>query len=354
MIPLKEDTLMRSFPGFQKGVNLGGWISQFAEYNEEHFDTFIKEEDIAFIAGLGFDHVRVPVDYNVLEDEEGNFKVNGFRYLEDCRAWCAANGLHMLIDLHECYGYSFDPLKKGMDRRKFFYDDNLQKRFLKLWKEIAFRFKDYPDQVAFEPLNEVVLEDVADAWNELAAQYMRTVREIAPDNWLVIGGVCYNSVLSIPLLKLPYDRKTVYNFHCYEPMIFTHQGAYWVEGMPLDFRIGYPKTLWEYREAASKLDADLGGAIQKDGIREIGQGFFEDIFIPALEKAEKDDMPLYCGEYGVIDLAAGEDKLRWLQDIHAVFQKYRIGHALWNYKEKDFGFRDDRFSDIREGFIRII
>ena len=208
--------------------------------------------------------------------------------------------------------------------------------------------------MAFEPLNEVVLEDVADAWNELAAQYMRTVREIAPDNWLVIGGVCYNSVLSIPLLKLPYDRKTVYNFHCYEPMIFTHQGAYWVEGMPLDFRIGYPKTLREYREAASKLDADLGGAIQKDGIREIGQGFFEDIFTPALEKAEKDDMPLYCGEYGVIDLAAGEDKLRWLQDIHALFQKYRIGHALWNYKEKDFGFRDDRFSDIREGFIRII
>ena len=61
---------MRSLNGFQKGVNLGGWISQFAAYDTEHFDTFITEKDIAFIAGLGFDHVRVPVDYNVLEDEE--------------------------------------------------------------------------------------------------------------------------------------------------------------------------------------------------------------------------------------------------------------------------------------------
>ena len=62
---------MRIFEGFQKGVNLGGWISQFAEYDREYFAYFITEKDIAEIAALGFDHVRVPVDYTVLEDEEG-------------------------------------------------------------------------------------------------------------------------------------------------------------------------------------------------------------------------------------------------------------------------------------------
>ena len=56
---------MREFSGFQKGVNLGGWISQFAKYDDEHFKTFITEKDIAFISSLGFDHVRVPVDYIV-------------------------------------------------------------------------------------------------------------------------------------------------------------------------------------------------------------------------------------------------------------------------------------------------
>ena len=37
---------MKKFEGFQKGVNLGGWISQFDHYSIEHFDTFITEKDI--------------------------------------------------------------------------------------------------------------------------------------------------------------------------------------------------------------------------------------------------------------------------------------------------------------------
>ena len=344
---------MRRFKGFQKGVNLGGWISQYYRRDEEYFNTFITEEDIEEIAALGFDHVRVPVDYNVLEDEEGNVLEAGFKHLEDCRRWCADRGLNMLIDLHECYGYSFDPLK-DMDRRAFFYDEALQARFLDLWREIAERFKDHADQIAFEPLNEIVLYDVAQAWNDLAGRYIELMRSIIPDCRLVIGGVCYNSVLTVPLLDLPTTEGIIYNFHCYEPLIFTHQGAYWVDGMPEDFRIGYPRTLEEYRQTGGILSADLGGAVFTEGIREIGEAFFEDIFAPAIEKAAKDDVPLYCGEYGVIDLADNADKLRWLKDIHAVMNKHGIGRALWTYKERDFGMQDEQFADIREEFIRIL
>lgn len=348
------EQMLRTMEGFQRGVNLGGWISQFDRFDEHHFATFITEKDIEEIASLGFDHVRVPVDYNVLEDEEGTAREAGFQHLENCRRWCETYGLHMLIDLHECYGYSFDPLKKGMDRKRFFYDTTLQERFFHLWDEIARRFASWPAQVAFEPLNEVVLEEVADAWNQVASQYILRMRRIVPESWIVVGGVRYNNVLSVPLLDLPLDDHVVYNFHCYEPMIFTHQGAYWMEGMPTDFRIGYPRTLAEYKEEAGHLKADLKGAIYKEGIHEIGDGFFDDIFAPAVAKAKKDNVPLYCGEYGVIDLAANPDKLRWLKDIHSAFQKYNIGHALWNYKEKDFGFQDERFKEIRDEFIRII
>ena len=344
---------MKRFEGFQKGVNLGGWISQYYRRDEEYFNTFITEEDIEEIAALGFDHVRVPVDYNVLEDEEGNVLEAGFKHLEDCRRWCADRGLNMLIDLHECYGYSFDPLK-DMDRRAFFYDEALQARFLNLWREIAERFKDHADQIAFEPLNEIVLYDVAQAWNDLAGRYIKLMRSIIPDCRLVIGGVCYNSVLTVPLLDLPTTEGIIYNFHCYEPLIFTHQGAYWVDGMPADFRIGYPRTLKEYRAAGEMLDAEVTGGVQTEGIREIGEAFFEDIFAPAIEKAAKDDVPLYCGEYGVIDLADNADKLRWLKDIHAVMNKHGIGRALWTYKERDFGMQDEQFAEIREKFIEIL
>ena len=345
---------MKQLTGFMKGVNLGGWISQFAKYDKNHFDTFITEKDIDYIASLGFDHVRVPVDYNVLEDEDGAPKEDGFNYLKNCREWCEKNHLNMLIDLHECYGYSFDPLKKDMDREKFFYDDALQARFMNLWKRIATTFKDYPNQVAFEPLNEVVLVEVADAWNEIAGRYIHMIREICPEHIIIVGGVCYNNVQSVPKLDLPVDEKVVYNFHCYEPMVFSHQSAYWMEGMPLDFHIGYPKTLEEYRRAADELPCDLGGAVFQAGIREIGPGFFEDIFAPAVEKAQKDGVCLYCGEYGVIDQADPEDRLRWMKDIHVAFEKYGIGHALCNYKQKDFGLVDESFASIKDRFIEIV
>ncbi len=345
---------MRRFEGFLKGINLGGWISQFAKYDKNHFETFITEKDIDNIKELGFDHVRVPVDYNVLEDEDGNPIEDGYKYLENCRMWCEKNGLNMLIDLHECFGYSFDPLKKDMDREKFFYDEALQDRFLALWRRIAERFKAYPDQVAFEPLNEVVLVEVADAWNKVVTRYIEMMRTIVPDSFIVVGGVCYNSVTTVPLLDIPLDDHIVYNFHCYEPIIYTHQGAYWIDNMPQDFRLDYPLTLEEYKSKGGKLAKDLAGAIYQEGISEIGEGFFEDIFAPAIKKAEKDNIPLYCGEYGVIDLAENEGRLAWMRDIHSVMKKHGIGRALWNYKEKDFGLVDESFSSIRDRFMEIL
>ena len=345
---------MKCFKGFQKGVNLGGWISQFKEYDFSHFDSFITEKDIEYISSLGFDHVRVPVDYNVLEDENGIEIERGFQYLDNCRIWCERYKLNMLIDLHECYGYSFDPLKKDMDRRRFFYDENLQSRFFALWSRIAERFKSYPNQVAFEPLNEVVLFEVKDAWNGILTKYIKLIRSIAPQSYIVVGGVFYNSVMTVQFLDVPVDSRIVYNFHCYEPTVFTHQGAYWQDQMPLDFRIGYPRSADEYRKKHEEIYKDKDSAIFMEGVSEMGVDFFEKIFEPALQKAKRDDVAIYCGEYGVIDKADNDSKIRWLQDIHSAFKKYKIGRALWNYKEKDFGLVDAKFESIKQRFIDIL
>lgn len=36
---------MKKLVGFEKGVNLGGWLSQ-GSLEKEHLDTFISEKDI--------------------------------------------------------------------------------------------------------------------------------------------------------------------------------------------------------------------------------------------------------------------------------------------------------------------
>ena len=90
----------------KKGINLGGWLSQ-CEPSIEHYETFIKEEDFKIISDLGFDHVRVPVDYNLVEEENGTY-TNGFKYIDRAISWSKKYNLNMILDLHETYGFVFD------------------------------------------------------------------------------------------------------------------------------------------------------------------------------------------------------------------------------------------------------
>jgi len=337
---------MREFTGFTKGINLGGWLSQFEEDSDLHRDTFITESDISRIASLGLDHVRLPVDYNVLETEDGEIKETGYSYIDECIYWCFKYGINVIIDLHKTYGYSFDPMDKD-DKAVFFHNKDLQERFYSLWREIAKRYGNLSDHVAFELLNEIVLPTVKDEWNEIALKCISEIRKYAPDTWIVFGGVCYNSVGSVPGLAPVSDRKVVYTFHCYEPMVFSHQGAFWVENMPTDLRISYPASLSEYREKSEQVSFDLAGLIYDDRLRDgFGPEFFEMIFEDAIRTAEERDIPLYCGEYGVIENATAEDTLHWLSDINAVFCKYNMARSYWSYKKMNFGITDDRCREL--------
>ncbi len=113
---------MRTFTGFQHGVNLGGWLSQCSG-ETEHLDTFIREEDIARIASWGMDHVRLPVDYDVLAREDG------FDRVERAVGWCRAHGLKLVLDLHKTAGFSFDA---GEHETGFFDSEAYQEQFYSL------------------------------------------------------------------------------------------------------------------------------------------------------------------------------------------------------------------------------
>ena len=344
---------MRDFAGYRHGVNLGGWLSQADGTTEEYFNTFITEDDIRAIAQMGMDHVRLPVDYNWIETDDGEVIEAGYRHIDDCVRWCRAAGLNLLIDLHKAFGYTFDPLEVNADREIFFHDAALQARFIALWRRLAQRYGER-GFVAFELLNEVVPPTVAEPWNDIANRTIKAIREYAPRAWVVVGGVRYNNVKSVPLLSAPLDEYVVYNFHCYEPMIFTHQKAYWVENMPRDLEVVYPDDLEKYKALSEQLSFDLAGTIAGQPVDALGPDFFEALFAPAIEAAERNGAPLYCGEYGVIDQAPVDSALRWLKDINTALERHGIGRALWNYKRKDFGLVDPHYDGVRDELIDII
>lgn len=342
---------MRRFEGYQKGVNLGGWLSQADEKTKEHYDTFIVREDIERIAGFGCDHVRVPVDYIVIEGEDGSMLEDGYKYIDNVISWCREFHLNVLIDMHNTFGYTFDPLEVNGDKEIFFRDEKLQERFYIMWDRISKRYANQED-VAFELLNEVISPDVKDSWNAIADKAVDVIRKNAPKAYIVIGGVCYNNVRSVPLLNPPKDDHIVYNFHCYEPMIFTHQRAYWMEEMPKDITVTYPATTLEYSEQSKGFDPNWAGAILNMKAKETNADYFAELFEPAVEAATKNNAPLYCGEYGVIDQAPAESTIKWIKDIHEAFERYGIGRSLWNYKEKDFGLIGAHYDSVRDEMVK--
>ena len=70
---------MKTFKGYMHGINLGGWLSQ-CDHTKERYDTFVVEDDIKKISEWGLDHIRVPIDYELVEDKEGNYLEEGFEY----------------------------------------------------------------------------------------------------------------------------------------------------------------------------------------------------------------------------------------------------------------------------------
>ena len=137
-------------------------------------------------------------------------------------------------------------------------------------------------------------------------------------------------------------------------MAFTHQGAYWMDKMPLDFRIKYPMPIEEYKAIAGICPSLVNGTLGTldDAIKLLKGNLFEEIFKEAILYTEKCDTYLYCGEYGVIDRADPSSSLIWLKEIHNIFEKYHIGRAIWSYKEMDFGIIGDHYKDIYDELIK--
>ena len=312
--------------GFYKGIDLGGWLSQ-CDYSEERLSGFITEPDFEKIASWGLDHVRIPFDYNIVENEDGTLNDKGFERLENAVKLAEKYGLKVVLDLHKTAGFSFDSY--SVNESGFFESEKYQQRFYAIWEKMAEIFGKNSDNVAFELLNEVTDQSFIDVWNKVVHECIKRIRVNAPDTLILVGSYWNNHANAVKDLDKPYDDKVIYNFHSYDPVEFTHQGAYWAEMIDKDKRLTFEE---------SGTDEE----------------FFEKTFACAIEKAKSEGTDLYCGEYGVINIASPEDTLKWYKTINKVFEKYGISRSAWSYKQMDFGISDEHLDSVRDELIKYL
>lgn len=190
-----------------RGVNLGGWFvlerwmkpSLFEgvegpdetifceqaenpkEKLEEHWKTFITEEDFKYIRDLGLNSVRIPIPWWAFRDVKPYYQ-HSIPYIKQALEWADKYGLKVLIDLHTApgcqNGFDNGGITGVIDWPKSQENIDLTVEVL---RDIAEQFKDAPALWGIEVLNEPHFTIDLDLIQTFYKRAYETIRSVLPN-----------------------------------------------------------------------------------------------------------------------------------------------------------------------------
>lgn len=313
----------------RRGINLSGWFAQVYDprgYTKEHFEAWNTAEDITLIKAVGFDHVRLSVNPQPMFIEGHGFEIapGPLASLDRAIEMILEHGLTVVIDLHP----------EGDFKARLAGEDAFVEEFADFWRALAKHFATTnPERVFFEVLNEPELRDRY-RWYGIQAKLATAIREGAPQHTIIAAGANWSADDELVFLEPLRDANIIYNFHFYEPHIFTHQGATWgspywphVRGLkyPAD-RPNTQKVSEGVPEAINRLFVTRYGLDSWDAARidaEIGQ---------VAQWAKRWQVPVVCNEFGVYrKFSDPTDRAAWITDVRTSLEKHNMGWTMWDY-----------------------
>lgn len=314
------------------GINASMWFAQAPRnYSKERLQTYTTPDDIALIAHMGFDHVRLSIDADPLvEWQRAHGNTTAFMTeLDRVVNTVLGNHLAVIIDIHPESSYK-TPLRQGT---------NSVQNFTALWRALAAHFASSdPEYVFFEIMNEPEQDDPY-RWQGIQSVVADAIRAVAPRHTIIAGGAHWSGLEDLLVLEPLGQSNIIYTFHDYEPFPFTHQGATWTspEVQPLG-AIPYPSST-EVVSPKLEQEPDLAGKyfLEQYGLGRWDADRVEKTIEFAARWSQLHHAPVYCGEFGVLrDYAPPTMRAQWLHDMRAAMEKNNIGWAMWDY-QANFG-----------------
>lgn len=281
----------------RRGINLSDWFAQVYDkrgYTREHFETWTTAEDIALIKSMGFDHVRLSVNPEPMftMNQPQKLLPEYLGYLDAAVKMILDHSLAVVIDMHPESDF----------KQRLTKDDTFVEQFADFWRAVAQHYSTWDvDRVVFEILNEPEFTDRY-RWLGVQAKLAASIREGAPKHTIIAAGARWSNDDELLFQEPLRDANIIYNFHFYEPHIFTHQGAtwgeyywHWLKGLH------YPST----PESAEQVAALVPSEVDRLRVIRYGRDHWDAARIEtemkqAADWARRRGVPLVCNEFGVV------------------------------------------------------
>ncbi len=227
---------------------------------------------------------------------------------------------------------------------ELYFDPTVFDKYVAFSKAFATHLKRTdPEKVFLQVVNEPTAA-TPQAWDKLQLKLIPAIRSGAPNHTIIASSNLrvkandWSNVRALPMTDVVEDRNVVYDFHFYEPLTFTHQGATW-GWKPWQFmkNIPYPST----PEAVAPLlngiqytDARL--AVENYGKENWNRTKLTLKLATIVDWAQANKVSVICTEFGAIPWTAPKDsRIVYLNDVREVLETYKIGWGLWFSLELD-------------------
>jgi endoglucanase len=305
----------------KRGVNMGnGWEAQPGTWGLKY-----TNEDIDRIAEEGFDHVRVPVAWQ-FHLENGAIKPALLEELEPVLHHALEKNLHVILNWQHLDGLIKDPA-------------NHKAEFLAGWEAVATHFKDWPDSLYFELINEPNAALDGAVMNDIYRDAIAVIRKTNPNRIILADAPQWSSIGGLDRLVLPDDdNRIIVTVHCYDPFFFTHQGAPWVQleslkGVvypgPPPSPLPLPDALKDRADIVAWLDLynRLPTAQNPCSSAAITHWLDE-----AVAWQNYFGRPVHLGEFGTDINGDADSRERYARDVRIAAEARKLPWTLWDWK----------------------
>ena len=306
---------------FQHGVNLGDYLEA------GRWAVKIDADEFTAMKREGFDHVRIPVGWHHYVGPAPDFTLSPeiFSRVDFAVTNTLANKMAVMINIHH-----FDALDKD--------PTNTADEFLKIWRQVAAHYKNYPPQLAFELDNEPNGNATTALMNPIYARAITEIRQSNPKRTIFVEPGDWGGIGELKNLILPPDDNVIVSVHCYEPFHFTHQGASWAGADVQQTNILFPgppaqplavdESLnpkpW-VREWIAKYNTQPAEKNPSSPLAFTGKLAYVHAWSDFYGR------PVHLGEFGAYVKADPDSRVNFYSTFRRAAEKEKLGWCIWDW-----------------------